>query len=173
MRFLRLTLFSTLVILLLCQSCSAYVGSQSRNLGEQESVQYFYERYPFLANKIQNLSAHVVKTAFRETIAYYQFSIDEVDLAEFLKRGKYVDVRNLTDREKNHLFYNSDNELVEFRCNVNFIKIPSQYQASLPWWDLKTLDNKTCYTQRPLKPSPKAVYDRKSKILYVYSYVAW
>jgi hypothetical protein len=115
---MRPIVLSLLMILLLCQSCNAHTGNQSKDLGKQESVQYFYERYPFLVDKIKDLSAHVVKTAFRETTAYYRFSIDEVDLAKFLKHGKYVDVRNLTDREKNHLFYNSDNELVEFRCNT-------------------------------------------------------
>jgi hypothetical protein len=154
-------------IFLLCQSCNTYAG-------KQESVDYFYEQYPFMVSKTQSLSAYV-ENGFRERTEYYRFSIDEKNLSEFLDRGKYVDVKVLTDSEVNRTTYHLNDQAIEFKCSVNFIKINPAHHHYLSWWDLQSIDDKTCYTQRPLETlrQRKVVYDRSKKILYVYSYLGF
>lgn len=149
-----------ILILLISHTPITYSGEE----GERK----FYNDYPELKGRVRELQARVDQERFRTTVRHYKFKIEEKALLSFINRNGYQKFDNkIQSRTKNwivceHAFMSlqdsSDSEMREY-----------QYPS---WWNISNVQKYTCFIEYYDRGNARerALYDRKTETLYMYSH---
>lgn len=149
-----------LFLSILCIGCSN-TTSQENIEGEND----FYNFYPELKSKVSQLKVHTEKDRIRETLTHYKFVAEERVILSFLSGKGY---QKFEDKIQNRT-----GDWV--KCDESFMYLRDLEHNVYPsWWDVSSVKNYTCfleYYDRPLSRR-RALYDRQTRTLYMYTHIA-
>jgi hypothetical protein len=164
----RLAALNGIIVLLSLLFCSC----GSLHVSQVEAEKDFYVSYPELRNRINNLSSHVESNSFREVMRYYRFEVEPSTAEKFLSEQNFIKIDQLHSGKDVRTDKLATIHLIQ--CNERFINLLGNKNLYQSWWDVRLLDQPSCYLIPPDHPhrQKRAIYDAKRKILYLHTYYA-